>query len=57
MAEQVEEESEAETESKGDGEDPEVLGGADCAGDRRRAWIREAAVEPERQRREEEPSG
>ncbi len=34
VAEQVEEEPKVETESKGDGEDPEVLGGADGAGDR-----------------------
>ncbi len=36
--------------SQGNGEDPEVLGRAE-------AWIREAAVEPERQRTEEEPRG
>ncbi len=35
LVEQLEEEPEAETESQGDGEDPEVLGMADGAGDRR----------------------
>ncbi len=35
VVEQLEKEPEAETESQGDGEDPEVLGMADGAGDRR----------------------
>ncbi len=41
-----------EPKSKGDGEDPEVLGGADGASVTDvEAWIWEAVVEPERQRR------